>query len=308
MFKKVGIVAALSASLIFGGAFAGQADASANEQPSIQTSYKFLYSVNGQWNELSQEQINSIKDKLSKLDWQNINLETIINKVKQEQPKADTPKKEEEKQSESNETPAQPAQPEQSEEQNTKEQNTEQQNTEEQNTEEQNTEEQNTEQQANDSEEQASEEQATAPSQQQEQNNNQDQQNQEQSEDVSQFEQEVVELTNQEREKQGLQPLELDTELSKVAKEKSQDMQSNNYFDHNSPNYGSPFDMMQSFGIDYNTAGENIAQGQRSPEEVVNAWMNSEGHRANILNGDYTHIGVGHIENGNYWTQMFIGK
>ncbi|GLO65330.1 CAP domain-containing protein [Oceanobacillus kimchii] len=288
MFKKVGIVAALSASLIFGGAFAGQADASANEQPSIQTSYKFLYSVNGQWNELSQEQTNSIKDKLSKLDWQNINLETIINKVKQEQPKADTPKKEEEKQSESNETPAQPAQPEQSEEQNTEEQNTEQ--------------------QANDSEEQASEEQATAPSQQQEQTNNQDQQNQEQSEDVSQFEQEVVELTNQEREKQGLQPLELDTELSKVAKEKSQDMQSNNYFDHNSPNYGSPFDMMQSFGIDYNTAGENIAQGQRSPEEVVNAWMNSEGHRANILNGDYTHIGVGHIENGNYWTQMFIGK
>lgn len=282
MFKKVGIAAALSASLIFGGAFAGQADASANEQPSIQTSYKFLYSVNGQWNELSQDQINSIKDKLSKLDWQNINLETIINKVKQEQPKEDTPKKEE-KQPESNETPAQPAQPEQSEEQNN-------------------------EQQANGSEEQASEEQATAPSQQQEQNNNQEQQNQEQSEDVSQFEQEVVELTNQEREKQGLQPLELDTELSKVAKEKSQDMQSNNYFDHNSPNYGSPFDMMQSFGIDYNTAGENIAQGQRSPEEVVNAWMNSEGHRANILNGDYTHIGVGHVENGNYWTQMFIGK
>ncbi|MFS0752507.1 CAP domain-containing protein [Oceanobacillus sp. 1P07AA] len=280
MFKKVGIAAALSASLIFGGAFAGQADASANEQPSIQTSYKFLYSVNGQVNELSQDQINSIKDKLSKLDWQNINLETIINKVKQEQPKEDTPKKEEEKQSESNETPAQPEQ----------------------------SEEQNTEQQAAESEEQAADEQATAPSQQQEQNNSQNEQSQEQSEDVSQFEQEVVELTNQEREKQGLQPLELDTELSEVAKAKSQDMQSNNYFDHNSPNYGSPFDMMQSFGIDYNTAGENIAQGQQSPEEVVDAWMNSEGHRANILNGDYTHIGVGHVEDGNYWTQMFIGK
>ncbi|BAC12823.1 CAP domain-containing protein [Oceanobacillus iheyensis] len=278
MFKKVGIVAALSASLVFGGAFASQADASANEQPSIQTSYKFLYSVNGQWGELSQDQINSIKDKISKLDWQNINLETIINKVKQEQPKQDTSNKEE-KQSESNETPAQPEQ----------------------------SEEQNNDQQANDSGEQASEEEATPPSQQEEQNN-QDQQDQEQNEEVSQFEQQVVELTNQEREKQGLQPLELDTELSKVAKEKSKDMQSSNYFDHNSPNYGSPFDMMQSFGIDYNTAGENIAQGQGSPEEVVNAWMNSEGHRANILNGDYTHIGVGHVENGNYWTQMFIGK
>ncbi|WP_152656767.1 CAP domain-containing protein [Oceanobacillus sp. CFH 90083] len=126
--------------------------------------------------------------------------------------------------------------------------------------------------------------------------------------EVSQFEQEVVDLTNQEREKQGLAPLELDTELSKVARAKSEDMQANNYFDHNSPNYGSPFDMMQSFGIDYNTAGENIAQGQRSPEEVVNAWMNSQGHRENIMNSDFTHIGIGHVEEGNYWTQMFIGK
>lgn len=126
--------------------------------------------------------------------------------------------------------------------------------------------------------------------------------------EVSQFEQEVVDLTNQEREKEGLAPLEIDTELSEVARAKSQDMQENNYFDHNSPNYGSPFDMMQSFGIDYNTAGENIAQGQQSPEEVVDAWMNSQGHRENIMNGDFTHIGIGHVEDGNYWTQMFIGK
>ncbi|KPB06498.1 CAP domain-containing protein [Bacillus sp. CHD6a] len=125
---------------------------------------------------------------------------------------------------------------------------------------------------------------------------------------VSEFEKKVVELTNAEREKQGLAPLQLDEELSKVAKEKSKDMQKNNYFSHNSPTYGSPFDMMKQFGVEYRTAGENIAQGQQSSEEVVNAWMNSEGHRANIMNENFTHIGVGHVEEGNYWTQMFIGK
>ncbi|MGD6817564.1 CAP domain-containing protein [Metabacillus sp. 84] len=125
---------------------------------------------------------------------------------------------------------------------------------------------------------------------------------------LSEFEQQVVELTNQEREKQGLKPLQVDEELSKVAKEKSADMQKNNYFDHNSPTYGSPFDMMKQFGVEYKTAGENIAMGQKSPEEVVQAWMNSEGHRKNIMNSEFTHIGVGHVEEGNYWTQQFIGK
>ncbi|WP_404328957.1 CAP domain-containing protein [Mesobacillus maritimus] len=125
---------------------------------------------------------------------------------------------------------------------------------------------------------------------------------------VSAYEQQVVDLTNQERAKQGLPALKLDIELSKVAKEKSVDMKNNGYFSHTSPNYGSPFDMMKQFGISYRTAGENIAMGQRSPEEVVNAWMNSEGHRKNILSSSYTHIGVGHVADGNYWTQMFIGK
>ncbi|MEW8972364.1 MAG: CAP domain-containing protein [Mesobacillus sp.] len=125
---------------------------------------------------------------------------------------------------------------------------------------------------------------------------------------VSAYEQKVVELTNQERAKNGLKPLALDTELSKVAREKSRDMQSKGYFSHTSPTYGSPFDMMKKFGISYRSAGENIAMGQRTPEEVVNAWMNSSGHRANILNSSYTHIGVGHVATGNYWTQMFIGK
>ncbi|MED4018608.1 CAP domain-containing protein [Sutcliffiella cohnii] len=132
--------------------------------------------------------------------------------------------------------------------------------------------------------------------------------NTDQSIGVSAFEQKVVQLTNEERAKQGLAPLQLDKNLSKVAREKSKDMQTQNYFSHTSPTYGSPFEMMNQFGISYKSAGENIAMGQRSPEEVVNAWMNSPGHRANIMNSSFTHIGVGHVEQGNYWTQMFIGK
>jgi len=125
---------------------------------------------------------------------------------------------------------------------------------------------------------------------------------------VSAYEKKVVELTNAERAKYGIAALQLDENLSKVARTKSSDMKAKGYFDHNSPTYGSPFDMMKQFGISYRSAGENIAMGQRSPEEVVNAWMNSEGHRKNILNASFTHIGVGYVADGNYWTQMFIGK
>ncbi|MGN1401101.1 MAG: CAP domain-containing protein [Bacillus sp. (in: firmicutes)] len=126
--------------------------------------------------------------------------------------------------------------------------------------------------------------------------------------EISAFEQQVIDLTNAERAKSGLEPLTLDKELSAVARKKSEDMQANSYFSHTSPTYGSPFDMMKQFGISYSAAAENIAQGQTTPEEVVNAWMNSEGHRANIMNTSYTHIGVGYVANGNYWTQMFISK
>ncbi|MDQ0217927.1 sporulation protein [Peribacillus cavernae] len=128
------------------------------------------------------------------------------------------------------------------------------------------------------------------------------------SSEVSQFEKQVVELTNAERAKQGLKALQIDNELSKVAGIKSQDMKDKNYFDHNSPTYGSPFDMMKKFGISYSHAGENIAMGQKSPQEVVQGWMNSQGHRENIMNANFTHIGVGHVASGDYWTQMFIGK
>ncbi|OXS78349.1 CAP domain-containing protein [Domibacillus enclensis] len=123
---------------------------------------------------------------------------------------------------------------------------------------------------------------------------------------VNAFEQEVAKLVNEERAKAGLQALQLDTKLSEVARAKSQDMKDNGYFSHQSPTYGSPFDMMKQFGITYNTAGENIAKGQQTPEEVMEAWMNSDGHRKNILSADFTHIGVGYVDG--HWTQMFIGK
>lgn len=124
---------------------------------------------------------------------------------------------------------------------------------------------------------------------------------------VSDYEKKVVELVNVERAKYGLSALTLNTELSAVARAKSQDMKDKQYFSHTSPTYGSPFDMMKSFGISYKTAGENIAMGYRTPEAVVEGWMNSEGHRANILNSSFKEIGVGHVVSGNYWTQMFIG-
>ncbi|MBO7304856.1 MAG: hypothetical protein J6V09_06510 [Clostridia bacterium] len=119
---------------------------------------------------------------------------------------------------------------------------------------------------------------------------------------------EVVRLVNVERSKQGLKPLSSDWELSRVARYKSEDMRKNNYFSHTSPTYGSPFQMMKSFGIKYKTAGENIAKGYKTPTAVVTGWMNSSGHRANILNPTFTHIGVGYVQNGSYWTQMFISK
>ena len=125
------------------------------------------------------------------------------------------------------------------------------------------------------------------------------------------FQKEVVRLVNVERQKQGLGKLSLNAKLSNVATLKSQDMINKNYFDHTSPTYGSPFDMMKQFNISYKTAGENIAKGQKTPAEVVKAWMNSQGHRENILNKNYTEIGIGVAKDANgtlYWTQMFIGK
>jgi len=121
------------------------------------------------------------------------------------------------------------------------------------------------------------------------------------------FENEVIRLVNEQRAKNGLQPLTANWELSRVARFKSQDMADNRYFSHTSPTYGTPFQMIKAFGLTYRTAGENIAYGQQTPQAVVNAWMNSSGHRANILNASYTQIGMGYVAKGHYWTQMFIG-
>ncbi|MNI73138.1 Cysteine-rich secretory protein family protein [compost metagenome] len=116
----------------------------------------------------------------------------------------------------------------------------------------------------------------------------------------------IVDLVNKERTAAGLSPVSALDSLNKVAAAKATDMRTNNYFSHTSPTYGSPFDMMATFGITYRAAGENIAMGQKSPQEVMTAWMNSEGHRANILSANFNYIGVGY--DNNYWVQEFIGK
>lgn len=115
----------------------------------------------------------------------------------------------------------------------------------------------------------------------------------------------VVTLVNKEREKAGLKPLSVHTKLTTMAKDKAIEMYNKKYFSHTSPKYGSPFDMMDTYKISYRYAGENIAKGQRSADEAMTAWMNSPGHKANILNANYTQIGVGYY-NG-HWVQEFIG-
>ena len=121
---------------------------------------------------------------------------------------------------------------------------------------------------------------------------------------------EVFNLINAQRTKNGLSALKIDSEVQNVARIKAQDMVNNNYFSHNSPTYGSPFDMLKSFKVSYKTAGENIA-GNSSNQAAVTAWMNSLGHRANILNGNFNYTGIGVVNGSKYgkiYVQMFIGK
>jgi len=128
--------------------------------------------------------------------------------------------------------------------------------------------------------------------------------------DISQDEQIIVDLANKERAAAGLKPLQVDMQLMEVSRIKAADMKENNYFSHSSPKYGSPFDMMSAAGISFSSAGENIA-GDLTAEAAMAAWMNSEGHRQNILNLNFTHIGVG-VSYGtayvNYYVQQFIQK
>ncbi len=303
MFKKVSMVTALSAALLFGGAFQNSVDAQAKDVNQNHI-YKIYYSINGNVEKVSDDNINQLVNKylsMFQINWNDFNW----NKIQVEQ-KENT---------ESAQPTEEVKQPEKQEEQPAKEEKADE--PKEEVVEKEEPKQEQPEEEAPVKEEQPKQEEpkqednteAPAPAPQQpvaEETEETTEQNQ--SSELSQFEQEVVELTNQERAKQGLSPLKIDTELSKVAREKSRDMASNGYFAHNSPSYGSPFDMMKQFGISYSTAGENIAKGQRTPEEVVNAWMNSEGHRANIMNANFTHIGVGYVEQGNHWTQQFIGK
>jgi len=121
---------------------------------------------------------------------------------------------------------------------------------------------------------------------------------------------EVFNLINEQRTKNGLSALKIDLEVQNVARIKAQDMVNNNYFSHNSPTYGTPFQMLNSFKVSYKTAGENIA-GNSSNQAAVTAWMNSSGHRANILNGNFNYTGIGIVNGSKYgkiYVQMFIGK
>ena len=123
-------------------------------------------------------------------------------------------------------------------------------------------------------------------------------------------EQQMLDLVNQARAQNGLSALKVNLELTKVARLKSQDMVDKNYFSHTSPTYGSPFDMMKSFGITYRTAGENLAANSTA-SAAHNALMASDGHRANILNASYTEVGIGAVASSRYgkmFTQMFIGR
>ncbi|SHE39438.1 uncharacterized protein, YkwD family [Seinonella peptonophila] len=126
---------------------------------------------------------------------------------------------------------------------------------------------------------------------------------------LAQYEKDVITLVNEERKKQGLKPLQLHAKLSDLAHKKSEDMKTKRYFNHQSPTYGSPCNMVSNHQISYRSCGENIAAGYQSPKKVVAGWMNSKGHRENILNPNFTHIGVGYVKGGSYgtyWTQLFI--
>lgn len=122
-------------------------------------------------------------------------------------------------------------------------------------------------------------------------------------------EQAMVSMVNQARAEAGLAPLKVDPQLVKTARMKSQDMINLGYFSHQSPTYGSPFDLMRSQGVSYRYAGENLA-GAPTVERAHTGLMNSQGHRANILNPNYTRIGIGVIDGGRYgkmFTQHFAG-
>lgn len=135
--------------------------------------------------------------------------------------------------------------------------------------------------------------------------NNANEDNTETSTTYSEYVTKVIELTNVERAKYNLQPLKLSNSLCKSAQEHADDMYTNNYFSHVSQDGRTMSDRIEEYTLSYGYKGENIALGYSTPEEVVKGWVNSEGHRANLLNKNYTDIGVGY--NNGYWVQNFGG-
>ncbi|MFZ5645133.1 MAG: CAP domain-containing protein [Bacillota bacterium] len=122
-------------------------------------------------------------------------------------------------------------------------------------------------------------------------------------------EQQMLRLVNEARIQNGLKPLSANKNMTTAARAKAKDMIDNNYFSHNSPTYGSPFEMLKKFGVYYRTAGENLA-GAGTVDTAHKNLMNSPGHRANILNGNYREIGIGVISGGPYgkmFVQLFTG-
>lgn len=115
----------------------------------------------------------------------------------------------------------------------------------------------------------------------------------------------VLELTNNYRAKNGRKALSLDAELCRVARAKADDMAQRGYFSHTSPTYGSPSDMLKSFGVSYRYMGENIAKGYTDARGVVNGWINSAGHRENILNQSFGKMGLGYNAAAKTWVQIF---
>lgn len=121
------------------------------------------------------------------------------------------------------------------------------------------------------------------------------------------FANEVVRLVNEERAKAGLPALTVDRGAASAAQVRAKEIERS--FSHTRPDGSSFNSALTEAGVNFSGAGENIAYGQNSPEKVMEGWMNSSGHRANILNSSYTSIGVGHYQNTsgvNYWTQLFI--
>jgi len=122
----------------------------------------------------------------------------------------------------------------------------------------------------------------------------------------SSFEQQVVDLVNLERAKKKLSPLAHDERLMDAARRHSTDMADGNFLDHTGSDGSNAGQRIDDTGYDWHTWGENIAYGYPNPARVVDAWMNSSGHRANILNPNFVHIGVGHVDDGvDFWTQDF---